>query len=57
MSDSIEQTITAGNIRLFVIDGKLHIIPNKASPGAPVIVDLGKLERWASKLYRDEVLR
>jgi hypothetical protein len=38
-------------------DGRLCIYPNKANPGSAVVVDPAKLERWARRIYRDEVLR
>jgi hypothetical protein len=44
-------------VRLEVRGDKLYIWPNKKHPGSPVIVDAAKLDRWASRLYRDGVLQ
>lgn len=53
-----EQTIVVGVVRITLKeDGRLCIYPNKLHPGSPVIVDQKKLENWAKRLYREEVMR
>jgi hypothetical protein len=49
--------LIVGSIRIEVRDGKVKITPNKPHPGSPVVVDASRLERWAARIYRDEVLR
>ena len=51
------QVIVLGKIRIELRDGQLRITPNKPHPGSAVVVDATKLERWASRLYREGVLR
>ena len=51
------QVIVLGKIRIELRDGQLRITPNKPHPGSPVIVDEKRLERWASRLYRDGVFQ
>lgn len=53
-----DQTITVGSVKLTLKpDGRLQIHPNRKLPGSPVVVDGKKLENWAKRLYREEVLR
>lgn len=49
--------IELSKVRLEVRGDKLYIWPNKKHPGSPVIVDAAKLDRWASRLYREGVLQ
>jgi len=44
-------------VRLEVRGDKLYIWPNKKQAGSPVVVDAAKLDRWASRLYREGVLQ
>lgn len=47
------EAVTLPKIRLEVRGDKLYIWPNKKHPGSPVVVDALRLERWASRLYRE----
>jgi hypothetical protein len=51
------QSIVAGSVRVEVKNGQLHICPSKNPPGAPVVIDLKRLENWAKRIYREEVLK
>ena len=60
MNDPIKPTVgpfDLTKVRLEVRGDKLFIWPNKKHPGSPVIVDAAKLDRWASRLYREGVLQ
>ena len=49
--------LVVGTICIVVRDGKIRITPNKPNPGSAVVVDQSRLERWAARIYREEILR
>ena len=51
------QSIVAGSVRIEVKNGQLYICPAKNPPGAPVVIDLKRLENWVKRIYREEVLK
>lgn len=53
----LPESITLERIKIEVRGAQLYIWPNKKHPGSPVIIDTSKLERWASRLYREGVLQ
>ncbi len=57
MEEPRNRPLIVGTIRIEVRDGKVRITPNKPNPGSAVVVDQSKLERWAARIYREEVLR
>ena len=51
------QSIVAGSVRIEAKNGQLFICPAKNPPGAPVVIDLKRLENWVKRIYREEVLK
>lgn len=52
-----DQTVVIGAVRITVKDEKLYIYPSRAPSGAPVAIDAKRLESWAKRIYREEVMK
>lgn len=48
--------IVVGTVCIELKGDQIRITPNKEHPGSPVCIPMARLEAWAKRIYRDEVL-
>lgn len=56
MDEPTKQPIQLPTVQIEVRGDELVITPAKAPGGAEVRIPIGRLDRWAAKIYREEVL-